>query len=94
MSYLFTYNNSALLGSLGELEDDSEIIKDLVANGVKRIHYRKELKLIDELGSVEFKIYVIKSQNRIVIGSKLESLVNIVSCIGTQYSYMKLSYVK
>lgn len=53
MSYLFTYNNSALLGSLGELEDDSEIIKDLVANGVKRIHYRKELKLIDELGSVE-----------------------------------------
>ena len=50
---LFTNTDLSLLGSLGELEDDSEIIKDLVTNGVKRIHYRKELKLIDELGSVE-----------------------------------------
>lgn len=33
-------------------EEESQIIKDLIQAGVRRIHYRKELKVLTELGSV------------------------------------------
>lgn len=85
---MFPYTGVSLLGSLGELEDDSEIIKDLVANGVKRIHYRKELKLIDELGSVEWLRYCNEVSNHIMIDSisQTREFGPIVSCTGTEHS--------
>ena len=46
---------SFLIGSIGEPEDDSPLIADLIAAGVERIDYEKHVILGDELGSVEYQ---------------------------------------